>query len=373
MAKKRGPPPERRLRLTRSERKQLRRWIRKYSLPYRKVMRAKIILRLDVDPCVSEAAKILDIDEKTVRRWRDRFLDDGRVKALRDRPRSGRPVEIDAVTRCEVIAMACGKPADFDVPYRQVWTIDALRGRFLELHPDVESLSRTSVLRILNQAEIRPHRIKMWLHSPDPLFCEKVTEICALYLNPPPEAVVLCVDEKTGMQALGRKHPGREAAPGRDQRMDYEYVRNGTRKLLAAFNPHTGEVYGEVREERTAEDLLEFMEELAKIHPEPEVHIIWDNLNIHYDGPDKRWTRFNERHGSRFHFHYTPLHASWVNQVELLFGILQRRVIRYGVFNSLDELDEAVIAFLDHWNEYEGHPFNWTFKGYPLQIGAKAA
>lgn len=336
-------------------------------------MRAKLILQLDKDACVAEAAKTLDMDEKTVRRWRDRFLDEGRVKALRDGLRSGRPVEINAVTRCELIAMACGKPADFDVRCRQVWTIDALRARFLELHPEVAGLSRTSVLRILNQANIRPHRIKMWLHSPDPLFREKVTVICNLYLNPAAGAVVLCVDEKTGMQALGRKHEGRAVAPGRDARMDYEYIRNGTRKLLAAFNPHTGDVYAEVREERKAQDLLQFMNEVAKRYPKQQVHIIWDNLNIHFDGPDKRWTEFNARHAGRFHFHYTPLHASWVNQVELLFGIVHRRVLRYGVFNCLEELDEAVIAFLDHWNVYEAHPFNWTFKGYPLQIGAEAA
>jgi transposase len=184
---------------------------------------------------------------------------------------------------------------------------------------------------------------------------------------------VLCVDEKTGMQALGRKHEGRAVAPGRDARMDYEYIRNGTRKLLAVFNPHTGDVYAEVREERKAQDLLQFMNEVAKRYPKQQVHIIWDNLNIHFDGPDKRWTEFNARHAGRFHFHYTPLHASWVNQVELLFGIVHRRVLRYGVFNCLEELDEAVIAFLDHWNVYEAHPFNWTFKGYPLQIGAEAA
>ena len=372
MRSRRGPPPERRLRLTRSERKQLRRWVRRYSLPYRQVMRAKLILQLNVDPSVGEAAFVLNVDEKTVRRWRDRFLQEGRIKALCDRPRAGRPVEIDAVSRCQVIAMACGEPSDFGEKFRDVWTIDSLFARFCELHPK-KQMSRTSVLRILNQEGIRPHRVKMWLHSPDPEFREKVTELCNLYLNPPAGAVVLCVDEKTGMQALGRKYPVRGLAPNRDRRMDHEYVRNGTRKLLAAFDPHTGDVYGEVRESRTAEDLVQFMEVVAEIYPNQEVHIVWDNLNIHFDGPDKRWTKFNARHGGRFSFHYTPIHASWVNQVELLFGILQRRVLRWGVFDTLEALGNAVIGFLDHWNQHEAHPFNWTFKGYPLQIGAKAA
>lgn len=104
-----------------------------------------------------------------------------------------------------------------------------------------------------------------------------------------------------------------------------------------------------------------------------EVDVIWDNLNIHYDGASARWTQFNQRHGNRFHFHCTPIHASWLDQIELWFGILQRRVLRYGVFNSLEELDQAVLGFIAHWNANERKPFRWTFKGYPLQTGRKAA
>jgi transposase len=307
-----------------------------------------------------------------VRRWRDRFLDGGRIAALRDKPRSGRPISIDCVTRCEVIGIACGKPKDFGVETRDVWTYEAIRKVLLARNDDAE-MSRTTVIRILNQADIRPHRIKMWCHSPDPDFREKVTDICGLYRNPPPGSIVLCVDEKTGMQALGRKHPDRPLLPGQDARQDYEYIRNGTRKLLAVFDPHTGEVYGHVRATRAAADLLELMEEVAKRHPGVQVHVVWDNLNIHHDGPGRRWSKFNQRHGGRFHFHYTPLHASWVNQIEIFFGILHRRVLRHGVFNSLEELDRAIYAFIEHWNRREAHPFRWTFKGYPLQRAAKAA
>ena len=272
--------------------------------------------------------------------------------------------------------MACGKPAEFGVAHRIRWTTDSLAQAYLEkqkTEPGLDPMSRTSVLRILNKAELRPHRVKMWLHSPDPLFREKVTELCELYLRPPPGSHVLCVDEKTGMQALGRKHPGRLPVAGRDARMDYEYVRNGTRKLIASWNVRTGEVYGEVRPSRTADDLVEYMEAVARRHPSGQVHIIWDNLNIHYDGKTSRWTEFNRRHNGRFHFHYTPIHASWVNQIELWFGILQRRVLRYGVFDDLKQLDEAVLSFIDHWNAHERKPFKWTFKGYPLQTGLKDA
>lgn len=333
-------------------------------------------MRLDVDTCLARAAAAFSVSVKLIRRWRDRFLSTGqdRLENLHDLPRSGRPREIDAVTRCEVMAMACGEPEEFGEPCLNVWTLDSLTERFKSMHPDKRTPSRTMVYRILSNNEIRPHRVKMWLHSPDPEFRKKVTEICELYLNPPPGTVIVCVDEKTGMQALGRKHPIRLCRRGRDRRMDHEYVRNGTRKLLAAFNPHTGEVYAEVRANRKAVDLVEFMENLVNQLPKgKQVHVIWDNLNIHFDGPDKRWTKFNARHAGRFHFHYTPLHASWVNQVELFFGILQRRVIRYGVFNSLEELDAALYAFIERWNQSERHPFNWKFRGYPLPSQDKAA
>ena len=271
--------------------------------------------------------------------------------------------------------MACAKPSAYGVAHRNRWTMDSLTEayRTKAAETGLSPMSRTSIIRTLSRADLRPHRVKMWLHSPDPLFREKVTDVCGLYLAPPDGALVLCIDEKTGLQALGRKHPGRAPAPGRDARMDYEYVRNGTRKLLACWNVHTGEVYGEMRENRKAVDLVEFMDEVARRHPGRQIHIVWDNLNIHYDGKDARWTKFNERHGGRFHFHYTPIHASWVNQIELWFGILQRRVIEGGVFNSLEELDEAVLGFTEHWNEHERKPFKWTFTGYPLQTGLAAA
>jgi len=364
--------------LSRADRRKLQAVLRRERTPLALAKRVQMVLALDVEPrsCVSTVADQQAAgDRKYVRTWRDRYLQDG-LAGLKTRQRTGRPPRIGAVSRCQVIAMACGKPADFGVPYRDRWTTGSLTQAYWDKRhgvPDLDEMSRTSVLRILNKADLRPHRVKMWLHSPDPLFREKVSELCELYLRPPPGATVLCVDEKTGMQALGRKHPSRPMAESRDARMDYEYVRNGTRKLIASWNVTTGEVYGEVRANRKADDLVEFMEAVARRHPQGEVHVIWDNLNIHYDGKTNRWLEFNRRHGGRFHFHYTPIHASWVNQIELWFGIFHRRVLRYGVFDSLEQLDETVLGFIEHWNAHERKPFKWTFKGYPLQTGLKDA
>src|SRR6185503_2505631 len=166
-------------------------------------------------------------------------------------------------------------------------------------------MSRSSLHRILQDADIHPHRMKMWLHSPDPRFREKVTAICNLYLHPPADAVVLSIDEKTGMQARGRRFPGRPPAPGRAARFEFEYIRYGTRTLIAAFDIISGRVYGEVRPTRNEQDLLEFMEAVAKRFPHKRVYVVWDNLNIHHDGKSARWTTFNRRHGMRFRFLHT--------------------------------------------------------------------
>lgn len=370
---RRGRRPKHRVQLSRRQRKELWEVSRQRVRPYREVLRAKIILALDQDPCVVAVAKRLDVDVKTVRRWRDRFVEEGCIEALNDEPRSGKPPRIGLLTRCELLSMACASPSDFGEVSRAIWTIDSLLDGFRSHHPEM-AISRTSVLRILNEAEIRPHRVRMWLHSPDPQFKKKVRRICRLYLRPPRDAVVLCIDEKTGMQALGRKHPFQPASPRHEARLDCEYVRHGTRTLLAALNPHTGDVYAEVRKRRTADDLLEFMEAVARRYPKKKkIYVIWDNLNIHLDGKDRRWKRFNRRHGNRFRFVYTPFHASWVNQVEMFFSIVQKRVLRYGVFNSAKELEVALLRFIHLWNKQEAHPFCWTFKGYPLESSPKAA
>ena len=174
------------------------------------------------------------------------------------------------------------------------------------------------------------------------------------------------------MQAISRRFDDRRTCDA-STREDYEYRRNGTCCLLGAVNVKTGRVHGRGVLRRTAEALVSFLSHLARVYPGKRVIVIWDNLNTHYDGKNSRWENFNKKHNRRFEFVYTPIHASWVNQVEMFFGILHRRVLRYGVFNTICALDEAVIGFINHWQEHERHPFRWNFKGYSPKTAKLAA
>jgi hypothetical protein len=230
-------------------------------------------------------------------------------------------------------------------------------------------LSQSEIGRILRSADIRPHRVRYWLHSQDPDFAAKVNRICQLYTRPPPGATILCIDEKTCIQALGRRRGMVPAGKGRSPRFEYEYRRHGTTNLIAAFEVKTGKVFGQCRPTRKAEDLLDFMEAVAARYPGT-VYVVWDNLNIHH-GP--RWDEFNARHGDRFRFVFTPVHASWMNQIEIWFGILQRAVIRYGIFWSVSDLRSRISGFIRHWNRAEAHPFRWTFRGSRKRMKSRRA
>jgi len=190
-----------------------------------------------------------------------------------------------------------------------------------------------------------------------------------LYLQPPPGVVVLSIDEKTGMQAVERRFPDRPPARGRRRRREFEYTRHGTQSLLCAFEVHRGRVVAACGATRTGADLVRLLDTVAAQYPTGPLHVIWDCLNIHFDGTEQRWSVFNARHGQRFVFHYTPKHAFWGNQVELFFSILQRQCLRDASFRSIEELRTAVLEFIAAWNRDRAHPFRWTFTGYPLQAG----
>jgi transposase len=349
------------VKLSKKEREALEGLVRRGTAPQRDVVRAKIALMAHAGETTAAIAAALGLSLPTVSMWRGRAAHHG-VAGLREVRRPGRPRRIGDAQRLQLLALAC-EPAEEQG--RATPTLDELCERAVE-RGVVQHISRSHLQRILQAGDVRPHRVRQWLHSPDPQFREKVNAICELYRRTPQGSVVLSIDEKTGIQAIERKHADRAPRPGRARRREFEYIRHGTQALTAALDVHSGRVLGRCTDRRTQDELLAFMEEVARTYSKGTVHVIWDNLNTHR--AQAVWDEFNARHGGRFVFHFTPLHASWVNQIELLFGIYSRRVLRHASHTSTAHLRQRTEAFIAQRN-ISPKPFKWTFAGFELQTG----
>jgi transposase len=331
---------------------------RSTTLGHAVVERARIVLAGAAGESTADIALQVGCDTRTVRKWKRRFRNRPTVAGLHDLPRSGRPNQISLTTRCQVVALACERPDEVLTPFRDTWTHKALA--LATLAATGVLLSVSEIGRILHFNDLRPHLVRYWLNCKDPDFGVKAELVCGLYTNPPPGAVVYCIDEKP-IQVLGRKYPMLATADG-TLRKEYEYIRRGTCCLIAAFEVSTGKVIGEVVLHRTGEATVAFVDKLAARHPTEDVYIVWDNLNTHYDGPGKRWTVLNERHGNRIHFVYTPIHASWMNQVEIWFSILEKRVLKHADFVDVEAAAARVTGYIDYWTAHLAHPFRWTWR-----------
>jgi transposase len=348
------------LRLSRKDRRKLRDAARGHKVEARLKRRAQVILLCWEGLPHATVARRVGTASSQVRKWVRRFRESG-VEGLADAPRSGRPCRISPAERVRTLGMACRDPAQFGEE-RATWSLEALARRLVE-SGRVRAISKSSVHRILSNAGLKPHKVRMWCTSTDPDYDTKLAEITGLYLDPPPGEPVVCIDEKTGMQALSRRHPLRRPRPGRPGREEFEYKRNGTRCLFACFNVRTGHVLGRLSARRKEEDFLSFLDAVAATYRQGVVHVVADNLNIHKGPGVAEW---NRRHENRFRFHYTPTHGSWLNQVEIFFGILVRRVLRHASYGSTALLDQAVERFLRRWNAREAHPFRWTYRQQTL-------
>jgi transposase len=335
--------------------------IRRGTAAQRDVARAKLALMVDQGCTTSAISTALGLSRPTVTLWRERLACFG-IDGLQEAPRPGRPRRLADVQRLQLLALAC-QPAE--VGGRATPTLEEI-GKRAVAQGVVPSISRSHLQRILQAGDVRPHRVRQWLHSPDPQFREKVNAICQLYRRAPRGSVVLSIDEKTGIQAIERKHADRAPQRGRVRRREFEYVRHGTQALTAALDVHSGRVLAQCTDRRTQDDLVAFMESVASAYPRGIVHVIWDNLNTHR--AQAVWDQFNARHDRRFVFHFTPLHASWVNQIELLFGIYSRRVLRHASHTSVNHLRQRTEAFIAQRNAAP-RSFKWTFAGFELQTG----
>jgi transposase len=218
-------------------------------------------------------------------------------------------------------------------------------------------VSRMLVQRVWQRYDIQPHRVEKFKISNDPKFEEKVRDVVGLYLNPPDRALVLCVDEKSQIQALDRTAPILPLRPGLPERQTHDYKRHGTTTLFAAFNILNGKVIGSCLPRHRGKEFIKFLNQLEKEVPEDlDVHLILDNYSTHKSAAVQRWLKPRKRR--RFHFHFTPTSSSWLNQVERWFGLITEKMIRRGTFHSVEELERAIYAWLASWND-QHKPFVW--------------
>jgi len=347
-----------------TEARELERIVRDQRGEARLYRRARMVLLAASGASISAVARQMETNRTRVGEWLQRFEATG-VAGLRDEARGGRPAEITSLERHQVIASACSRPSELGLE-RAVWSHASL-AEALEASGRVRAISSSTVGRILADAEIKPHRVKMWCHSADPHYQEKMRAIVDLYVSPPAGEPVLSIDEKSGIQVLSRLRPLRPPSPGRQARHEFEYKRHGTRCLFACFNIRTGAVVGRCTLRRTRTDFFSFMDLVAYHYRQRRVHVVLDNLNTHTDTSRGAFmTEWTRTHGNRFVFHYTPTHGSWLNQVELWFSILSRQVLRHGDFHTPNALVRTIEAFITRWNRDHARPFRWTYEGRPL-------
>jgi transposase len=315
--------------------------VRSPSTPQGVVQRSRIVLAAAAGKSNQQIAGELHMPEVTVGKWRRSFAQQG-LQGLEDAPRSGRPVIHGPEIVQRVQTRVCEQPQHYSR-----WSVRTLA-------EDLK-LPRSTVHQILVASNLQPHRIRTFTFSPDPDFEAKLLDVVGLYLNPPENALVLCVDEKTGIQALDRTQPLLPLSAKRPRSWTNEYVRHGTQTLLAALEIASGQVVAHVKQRRTTVNFLRFLKDVIAAFPQRELHMILDNLNIHKNQAARNWLK---RH-PRVHFHYTPTHASWVNMVECFFSIMGKQALSQSVHTSKRQLKEFLLDYIARNNE-NPRPFVWT-------------
>jgi putative transposase len=338
-----GRPRRFELELSDLERAELTMWAQSRSLPHSLVQRAKAILLSADGLANTEVGARVDLSHAMVAHWRCRFHRD-RLLGLYDAPRSGRPrtYDEDAVARMLRTVLASPPP---DATH---WSVRRVAAK--------TRLSKSTVQRYFQLFGAQPHRTKGFQLSPDPFFIEKVRDVVGLYLNPPDKALVLCVDEKSQIQALERTQPNLPMGLGYVEGVTHNYTRHGTTTLFAALDVQHGDILAQCKPRHRHQEFLAFLRHIdASVPASLDVHLILDNYATHKHPKVRAWLA---RH-PRYHVHFTPTYASWLNQVEIWFGIITRQAIRRGSFRTVRELVQRITAFVERYNR-TSQPFAWT-------------
>ena len=338
--------------LEEADRAELERIQRSSSAPAGLSRRARVVLLLADNVSGAEVARMTGYTFVQISRLRRRFAEEG-LAGLTDKPRSGRPPVITPRKMAQVVAMTL-KPPGAGLSH---WSSRELATKV--------GLSHTSVHRIWQAHDLQPHRVETFKFSTDPNAEDKIHDVVGLYMNPPTNAVVLSVDEKTQIQALNRTQPLLPLREGIPARQTHDYKRNGLTSLYAALNVASGAVIGECSDRHTGADFLRFLKVLGRSHRKQDLHVILDNSSTHKTPEVKAWLEKNPR----VHFHFTPTGASWLNMVEAWFSILTRKSVRRGSFDNVRALIKHIQKYIDHWND-DPTPFVWTRE--PADIIKKA-
>jgi transposase len=337
--------PKAELVLTGDERETLTRWARRPKSSQQLALRARIVLACGRGLTNTAVCREEGVSMPTVCKWRQRFVD-RRLGGLSDEPRPGAPRKVsDADVERVVTRTLESKPKD-----ATHWSTRSMA--------EAAGLSQTAVSRIWRAFGLKPHRTGTFKLSADPFFVEKVRDVVGLDMSPPERAVVLCVDEKSQVQALDRTQPLLPLEPGRPERHTHDYVRHGTTSLFAALNVKTGEVIGKCHRRHRHQEFLKFLDEVdARVPKAPGVtiHLVLDNYATHKTPAVKRW--FLRR--PEYVLHFTPTSGSWLNQVERFFAEITTKRIRRGAFRSVPALERAIREYLDRHNA-NPKPFAWT-------------
>jgi transposase len=330
-------------RLSSGEREELERWVRRPKTSQALALRARIVLASAAGESDGAVAARLGTTRVTVGKWRRRFVA-ARCDGLLDEARPGAPRKIGDAEVERVVTMTLESMP----PDATHWSTRSMA--------KASGLSAATVGRIWQAFALKPHRVETFKLSSDPLFIEKVRDIVGLYLHPPERAVVLCVDEKSQIQALDRTQPLLPLRPGLAERRTHDYKRHGTTSLFAALNVATGEVLGQCHRRHRAVEFRKFLRAIDRAVPDDrEVHVVLDNYGTHKTAMIHRWLA---RH-PRFHLHFTPTSASWLNLVERWFALLTEKQIRRGTHRSTAQLEKAIAEYLDIYNQ-DPKPFVWT-------------
>ena len=335
--------------LTDEQRRQLKENL-KPTTQYRFVQRVNTILLAAEGSNNKQIAEKVGLSVVAISHWRTRFAKHG-IEGLNDLPRPGKPCIYGHNDRLKVVNVACNPPS-----LKTRWTVRELA--------DQTGISKSHLHRIMHELDLKPHQFKMWLFSNDPEFETKQADIVGLYLNPPKNAFVVCLDEKTGMQAVSRTHEKLPMKQGQVERREFGYKRHGVLALYAALKVHEGQVIGKTEKRHTHAEFLSFVKDIyKKWGRKKELHFVIDNFSAHKHKDVMQWVEEDKREK----FNFTPTHASWLNQIELWFSILARQLLSKKDFKSVKDLTRQVLKFIEEYNT-KAKPFAWTYQGKPLKI-----